>query len=212
MHIPDGLLPPSVAIGGYALSGGTLWYALRQIRRDRDPRENIPKASLLTAAFFVASLVHIPVPPSSIHLVLNGLMGIILGYYAFPAIAIGLFFQAIMFGHGGISSLGVNTAMMGIPALLAHHAFQLLKPRLQPFALAASLVSFAVGGGALLLAAVIPVTITVTTIPAELDAGLEQRAIAIALAGYLVQAAIEGAFTSMAIAFLARVKPELIGS
>jgi len=212
VHLPDGLLPPRVLVAGYAVTGGTLWYALRQIRKDRDPTENIPKASLLTAAFFATSLLHVPVPPSSIHLVLNGLMGIVLGYYAFPAIAIGLLFQAVMFGHGGLTSLGVNAAMMGIPALLAARVFHGLRPLAERFGWGMSVLGFATGAGALLLSAAIFVTIAFTTISADLDAGLEQRAIAIALVGYAVQAGIEGVFTSMAIAFLARVKPELIGS
>ena len=125
MHIPDGFIPPSLCIAGYALTGGVTWYCLRKINRTTNPSQQIPKASLLTAAFFVASLIHIPLPPSSLHLVLNGMMGTILGYYAFPAILIGLFFQAVMFQHGGLSTLGVNAAMMGIPALLAYHLFQL---------------------------------------------------------------------------------------
>ncbi|MFP4007617.1 MAG: energy-coupling factor ABC transporter permease, partial [Spirulinaceae cyanobacterium] len=98
MHIPDGLLPSSVYISGYAITGGVTWYSLRQISQKSNPQTQIPQASLLTAAFFVSSLIHIPIPPTSIHFVLNGLMGIILGYYAFPAILIGLFFQAVMFG------------------------------------------------------------------------------------------------------------------
>ncbi len=125
MHIPDGFLPPSVAIAGYAVTGGVTWYSLCQINREKNSQEKIPKASLLTAAFFLASLIHIPVPPGSIHLVLNGLMGVVLGYYAFPAILIGLFFQAVMFQHGGLSTLGVNAAIMGIPAILAYYIFGL---------------------------------------------------------------------------------------
>ena len=74
--------------------------------RNRPGREGVPKASLLTAAFFVASWIHIPVPPTSVHLVLNGLVGAALGYYAFPAILIGLFFQAVMFQHGGLTTPG----------------------------------------------------------------------------------------------------------
>lgn len=53
MHIPDGILPGSIAIAGYAAAGGVTWYSLRQIKRDRHPQENIPKASLLTAAFLL---------------------------------------------------------------------------------------------------------------------------------------------------------------
>lgn len=46
--------------------------------------ESIPKVGVLSSAFFVATLIHVPVGPSSIHLVLNGLMGVMLGWAAFP--------------------------------------------------------------------------------------------------------------------------------
>lgn len=101
MHIPDGLLPPAVSISGYAITGGVTWFSLKQIHKQTNYQEEIPKASLLTAAFFVASLIHIPIPPFSIHLVLNGVMGLVLGYYAFPGILIGLFFQG-MFSTWGV--------------------------------------------------------------------------------------------------------------
>lgn len=51
MHIPDGLIPAPVAIGGYALTGLATWYSLRQINRRPDPTADVPKAALLTAAF-----------------------------------------------------------------------------------------------------------------------------------------------------------------
>ncbi|MDB9314155.1 cobalt transporter CbiM [Spirulina sp. CS-785/01] len=210
MHIPDGFLPPTVAIAGYAITGGATWFSVRQIRQDSDPTANIPKAALLTAAFFVASLIHIPIPPSSIHLVLNGLMGIILGYYAFPAILIGLFFQAVMFGHGGISSLGVNTAMMGIPALLAYYGFWWSQRGKRTPPLWRKISVFLAGGGALLLSAATFVIITITTIPPELNADLERNAIYASLIGYSIQALIEGSFTVMVIVFLERVKPEVL--
>ncbi|MEM6447040.1 MAG: energy-coupling factor ABC transporter permease, partial [Cyanobacteria bacterium P01_D01_bin.123] len=105
MHVPDGFLPLPIILGGYATTGALTWLSLRHIDRLPNPQAAIPRASLLTAAFFVASWIHIPVPPASVHLVLNGLLGTILGYFAIPAIAIGLFFQAIMFNHGGLSTL-----------------------------------------------------------------------------------------------------------
>jgi len=211
MHIPDGILPPTVAIGGYAITGGMTWYSLRKISRSNNPSEQIPKASLLTAGFFVASLIHIPIPPSSIHLVLNGLVGVVLGYFAFPAILIGLFFQAVMFQHGGLSSLGVNAAMMGIPAVLAYHLFQLHHsfPQGERWANA---FAFLAGGSALGLAALIFTVLVVTTIPAEVNAELERRAIYIGLAGYSVQAVIEGTFTMLLVSFFRRVKPELLSN
>jgi len=209
MHVPDGLLPPGIAIAGFALTGGATWYSLRQIDRERDPTEKVPKASLLTAAFFVASLIHIPVPPASIHLVLNGMMGVTLGYFAFPAILIGLFFQAILFQHGGLSVLGVNAAMMGIPALLGYGLFRARRlvgdgPRV---AIAAG---FAAGALSVGLSALIFSTLVLATIPADIDAQTERLAVGAALVAYSLQAAIEGTFTAMLVAFLLRVKPELL--
>jgi hypothetical protein len=128
VHIPDGIIPAQVCAGGYALTGLTTWYVLRQIRRGPDPSEEVPKAALLAAAFFIGSSINIPVPPVSVHLVLNGLLGALLGWYAWPAILIGLFLQALLIGHGGLTTLGVNAVMMGVPALMAWGIFQLRYP------------------------------------------------------------------------------------
>ncbi|MBE9043506.1 cobalt transporter CbiM [Pleurocapsales cyanobacterium LEGE 10410] len=212
MHIPDGFLSPSVCITGYALTGGVTWQCLRQIDRDRDIQANIPKASLLTAAFFVASLINIPIPPTSIHLIFNGLMGALLGYYAFPAILIGLFFQAVMFQHGGMSTLGVNAIILGTPAIAAYYLFQqrhLLRDK-KPFL--TTILSFASGAGALLLSATMFAILLVTNISPDMDINAERTAIFISLGGYGIQAVIEGVFTVMLISFLERVKPELLNS
>jgi ABC-type Co2+ transport system permease subunit len=74
---------------------------------------------VLTSAFFVASLIHLPAGPVKVHLLLNGLLGVVLRWRAAPAIAVGLLLQAILFQHGGISALGMNICVMTLPALLA---------------------------------------------------------------------------------------------
>ncbi|MGB0562296.1 MAG: cobalt transporter CbiM [Spirulinaceae cyanobacterium] len=209
MHIPDGFLPPAIALGGYAGTGGLLWFCLRQIRRSPTSAAQLPKAALLTAAFFVVSLIHIPLPPLSIHLVLNGLMGVILGYYAVPAIVVGLFFQAVMFGHGGLTSLGVNALMMALPALLAYGIVQ-LSPRWQSTSWLRRGLTFVAGSSALLSSAVLFVGLALSTLTPDLDLALEQRAIAVAFLGYGVQALIEGGLTMMAVDFLYRVRPEIL--
>ena len=211
MHIPDGFLPPSVCLAGYAVTGGVTWYCLRQIQRDRDISANIPKASLLTAAFFVASLIHIPIPPTSIHLIFNGLMGALLGYYAFAAILIGLFFQAVMFQHGGMSTLGVNAIIIGSPSIAAYYLFQQRRLRGEK-PIVTTILSFACGAGALLLSAAMFAILLVTNISPDMDANAERTAILISLGGYSIQAVIEGVFTVMLISFLKKVKPELLRS
>ncbi len=224
MHIPDGVLPITVCIGGYATAGAATWYSLRKIGQEENPQQGIPKASLLTAAFFVASWIHIPLPPTSVHLVLNGLLGAVLGYYAFPAILIGLFFQAVMFQHGGLTTLGVNAAMMGLPALLSYHIFRLrhvLAPRSPQLwggrgaARGASrmwsgVFGFLAGAGGLGISALLSLVLLVTTIPAHLDVEAERASIYALSLAHVPLMALEGVFTALVVLFLQRVKPELL--
>jgi cobalt/nickel transport system permease protein len=210
MHIPDGLLPPSVCISGYAITGGITWFSLRQIKKQPNYQEQIPKASLLTAAFFVASLIHIPIPPFSIHLVLNGMMGLILGYYSFPAILIGLLFQTIFFQHGGLSTLGINGIIMGFPALIASYIWSLSKIAILKKLPISNLLAFVASGCSILLSALIFVSITLANISPDLDIDTEKTAILTSLVGYGVQAVIEGILTVIIINFLTQVKPEIL--
>jgi len=120
MHISEGILSGPVFGGGFALMAVGAALTMRKMEL-----EDIPKISVVTALFFVASLIKIPIGVASIHFILNGVAGIILGVRAFPAIMIGIVFQAILFGHGGLSVIGVNTVMMGTGALAAYAVWQL---------------------------------------------------------------------------------------
>ncbi|NEQ66152.1 MAG: cobalt transporter CbiM [Symploca sp. SIO1B1] len=210
MHISDGILPASTCILGYATTGGLTWYSLRQIHRAQNPQENIPKASLLTAAFFVASWIHIPVPPSSVHLILNGLLGTVLGYYAFPAILIGLFFQAIFFQHGGLSTLGVNAVMLGLPAILAYHLFQLHYLINKDNRLVTGISAFLAGAAGLGIATLIYIALSITSIFTGVGTETQQTVIYGAFLAYIPLMVIEGWFTAAVVLFLRRVKPELL--
>ena len=109
MHIAEGVLSAPVLITGAVVAAGAVAYGLKKL----DPRQ-VMMAAILGAAFFVASLIHIPVGPSSVHLLLNGLLGVLLGWSAVPVIFVGLLLQAILYGFGGLTVLGVNTATMGL--------------------------------------------------------------------------------------------------
>jgi cobalt/nickel transport system permease protein len=210
MHIPDGILPTAICVGGYATAGVATWYTLRQIERRADPRAGIAKASLFTAAFTVASWIHVPVPPTSVHLVLNGLLGVVLGPYAFPAILIGLFFQAVMFQHGGLTTLGVNATIMGLPALLAHQLFRLRRlPRRGRRAWTGAL-AFLSGAGGLGLAALAALALLVTNIPAHLSAETERAAVYALTLAHVPVMLLEGLFTVLVVFFLERVRPALL--
>lgn len=213
MHIPDGILTPEVVIGGYVTAGALTAFSLRQInKRNQDPTENVPKAALLTATFFVASWIHIPVPPTSVHLILNGLLGVVLGWYAVPAILVGLFLQAVMFQHGGLTTLGVNATMMGIPALIGYQIFMLRTRFKFKSPVATNVFAFAGGAVGLGLAALIAFAILITSIPTYIDVGAERAAITTLTVAHLPLAVIEGLFTMLIISFLLRVRPDMVES
>ncbi|MEM9952458.1 MAG: cobalt transporter CbiM [Chloroflexota bacterium] len=212
MHIPDGILTPEVVIGGYIAAGALTAYSLRKINQLPDPQASMPKAALMTAAFFVASWIHIPVPPTSVHLVLNGILGVVLGWYAVPAILVGLFLQAVMFQHGGLTTLGINATMMGIPALLAYGIFQLRHRLNLKSALSTNIFAFLGGAFGLGLAALIAFTILVTSIPTYIDVATEQAAITALTVAHIPLAIIEGIFTIFIISFLLRVRPDMVES
>ena len=119
VHISDGVLTVPWLAGGFVLTAFLLWLGTRRLRD-----EEIPRVAILTAAFFVSSLIHIRVGPTSIHLLLTGLVGVLLGVRAAPAIFVGLLLQVLLIQHGGYFSLGVNTCVMTVPALLACVVFQ----------------------------------------------------------------------------------------
>jgi cobalt/nickel transport system permease protein len=210
MHIPDGILPVSVNAAGYAVTAATTWCSLHKINQRENPRADIPKASLLTAAFFVASWIHIPVPPTSVHLVLNGLLGAILGYFAFPAILIGLFFQAVMFQHGGLTTLGVNAVVMGVPALAAHYIFRLRHAGGSPSRTRTGIFGFLAGAGALTASVLLFVTILLTNMPADIDVATERQAIMLLAMAHIPLIFIEGTFTALVAVYIQRVRPRML--
>ena len=212
MHIPDGFVSPQLCIVGYGLSGLVTWHCLRQVKRQPDPTAQMPKAALLAAAFFVASSIQIPLPPMSLHLVLNGLLGAVLGYYAFLAILIGLFFQALFLGHGGLSTLGVNAIIIGVPALVGYGVFQLRRwlPRSLTPAMRYGISGFLAGATGMTLAVTIFISLLIFAVPVGFDAATERTALLTLGIAHGPLIIIEGLFTALLVTFLQRTKPDLL--
>ena len=80
--------------------------------------QQLPLTALFAAAFFVAGTIHVPVGIGSVHLILNGMAGLFLGWAVFPAFLIALVLQALLFSFGGFAVLGINLCVMALPALL----------------------------------------------------------------------------------------------
>lgn len=113
MHISDGVLSIEVASSLGIVSLALCAYSIKSIKS-----ENISLVSAMSALFFIASFIHIPLGPTQIHLLLIGVIGLFLGRAVFLSLAIALLLQALLLGYGGLTSLGANIIIMGVPAFL----------------------------------------------------------------------------------------------
>jgi cobalt/nickel transport system permease protein len=196
MHISEGVLSPAVLAGGAALAAVGTAIGLKKL-----DYEAIPRVALLSAAFFVASLIHVPVGPVGLHLVLNGLMGLLLGWVAVPAILIALFLQALLFQFGGLTVLGVNTVIMAAPAVICFYAYRgLLRRPGTPAAVGA----FACGATAILLSGLLVAAALITTGQAFI------KVAELVLLAHIPVIIIEGVMTLFIFLFLKKVRAEML--
>jgi cobalt/nickel transport system permease protein len=196
MHISEGILSGPVLLSGAALAAAGTVIGLKSLDYDR-----IAQTGILAAAFFVAALIHVPVGPSSVHLILNGIVGLMLGWAAFPAILTALVLHALFFQFGGITTLGVNTIIMALPALTGYYLFAPLVRRQGWLVLAGGFGCgfFAVATSALLMAGALIFT----------EARFLEVSYVVLIANLPVMI-IEGIITVFCVLFIKKVQPELI--
>lgn len=193
-HIPDGVLSLPVLLGGAGLAVAGVAAGLRRL----DERA-IPRVALLSAVFFAGSLVSVPVGPSSVHLLLGGLMGLMLGWGIFPAVLVALTLQALLFGLGGLTTLGVNTFNIAAPGAVLG---LVLGPviRAAPPGRAAALAGLGAGLAVLATGGAVAAVLWLSA-PEFVPLA---RALVLT---YLPLAAVEALVTAFVVGFLARVEP-----
>lgn len=197
MHLAEGILSVPVLA-----SGGVLTAAGVAVGLHRTGDAEVPRVALMSAAFFIASLIHVPLGVASVHLILNGACGLVLGWAAFPALLIALLLQATLFGFGGLAVLGVNTVIMAAPAVAVG---LLLRPWLRRQPSAAPWVGALAGGGSVAASALL----------AALALYGSHRAFgataALLFGAHVPVMVAEAVITAGLITFLVRVRPETLG-
>jgi cobalt/nickel transport system permease protein len=197
MHISEGVLSPPVLIAGAALTVAGVAIGLKKM-----DTEKVPLVGVLSSAFFVASLIHVPVGPSAAHLVLNGLLGLLLGWNAFPAILVGLVLQALLFQYGGLTTLGINTFNMAMPAVCCYYLFARgIAHKHRGLALG---LAFGCGFLAVFLSAILVALSLIFTGESFLAAAN------VLVVAHLPVMFIEGIVSAFCLGFLKKVKPEIV--
>lgn len=196
-HIPDGILSGPVLLMGAGVAAAGLGVALRGLE-DRQ----IPRMAMLSALFFAVSLLAVPVGPSSVHLMLSGLMGVMLGAGAFVAVLVALVLQLALFGMGGLTSLGVNTTLIALPGVLIGAGLGPILRRLRP-----GQASVLAGAGAALSVLATGAGVALSLWASASEFG---PVASVMLVTYLPLAGVEAMVTAALVGFLMRVEPEAL--
>jgi len=196
VHISEGVLSGPVLASGAVIAMVGTAIGLKKIDYER-----IVHVAILASAFFVTSLIHVNIGPTSVHLILNGIVGLLLGFAAFPAILTALLLQSVLFQFGGLTALGVNVVVMAVPAVLAHYLFLPLLGKSSTLTFTAGFLAglFSILFSSLLLGAALWFT----------NKSFFETSLAIIIA-YMPVMIIEGIVTGFCVTFLLKVYPEII--
>jgi cobalt/nickel transport system permease protein len=208
MHIPDPLLSPAVCAGSAALSGACLLAAGRAARLELAGAA-VPLVGVTGAFLFAAQTVNFPVPGgTSGHLLGAALAGCLIG----PAsgmltVTVVVVLQALLFSDGGLLALGANVLNMAVAGVAVGAGIQGVA-RGAGLGRRAELAAAGAGGAVsvLVAAALCAVELAASgTVPARL-------VVPAMLVAHLPIALVEGVATASILAFVQRVRPDLLAT
>lgn len=196
MHISEGVLSLPVLAGGGAITAVATIYGLKKLDYDK-----IMTVAMFSSTFFVASFIHIALGPGSVHLLLSGMLGLILGWAAFPAILAALFLQALLFQYGGLAVLGINSVIIAGPAVILG---VLLKPWLKNGGRKRRIAAVSTGFLSVFCSSLLMAAALIAT-----DTGFTKAAL-LMVAWSIPVSVLEGFITLTMVQFLAKVQPDIL--
>ncbi len=109
MHIPDGFLGPETCIAGFAAMAPIWAISSYKMKKDLSSKQ-VPLLAMGAAFSFVIMMFNFPIPRGTTgHAVGAVLVAVLLGPWAATiSISTALIIQALLFGDGGISTIGAN--------------------------------------------------------------------------------------------------------
>lgn len=115
MHIPDGYVGPQTYLPAFAIMVAMWSVGLAKLKKTLRMRQ-VPLLALAAGFSFMVMMFNVPIPGgSSGHAVGAVLVAILLGpWAAMVAISLALCVQALLFGDGGITTLGLNCLNMAV--------------------------------------------------------------------------------------------------
>lgn len=208
IHLEDGALSPEWVVFWWAVAAALIAIALYSMRRGQSSVRRLTVGAMCAAVGIAAFMVTIPVF-GGVHLNLTPLIGILAGpaVGSLAVLVMNMFSAAV--GHGGWGVIGVNTVVNLVEVMIGYYVYRSLKSGLKAG-------RFASGFSAATLALVVSAAIAVIVISVAgvQDSHLEEEETAHNLvfiaAANIVVGVIEGFVTGYIVAFIGKVKPDLL--
>jgi cobalt/nickel transport system permease protein len=209
IHLEDGAFTPFWLIVWNLIAMLLIGSALLMLRREKVPPSRLTIASMCAAVVFAVFQVEVPTPIGPVHMNFTPLVGILIGpELGWVVILIVNIFSAAI-GHGGWSMVGPNSIVGIVEVTIGYYTFRLLRLRIRRS-------NFWSGFGATVLALTVSSLLVVFIVGvSEIQGSALTRAETVS--NMLVLAAlniatgvIEGVMTGYVIAFLGRVRPDLL--
>ncbi len=231
LHIPDGVIPIGWLAIGYLLTALILAVALWRVRGEEASRR-LPRLGIVAALMLVGMSVEIGI--IGYHINLSVLAGILLGPWLGFVAAFMVNLILALFGHGGITVVGLNTLIVGSETIIGGALYQLLQRRIKGQWAAAIAVVVTLALSTTLMIAIVALTRTEPALvfhgpsgnePAPLlsfellsgsENGNPMASLDLVRFAELVYAlgaigwVIEAAFTAAVVGFFARTRPDLV--
>src|SRR5512133_797270 len=115
MHIPDGYLSPQTYIPLFGVFVASAALAVQKVKQEVSARD-IPYLGMAAAFSFIIMMFNLPIPGGTTgHAVGSAVIAVLLGpWAAMISVSVALIIQALVFGDGGITSIGANCFNMAI--------------------------------------------------------------------------------------------------
>jgi cobalt/nickel transport system permease protein len=204
MHIPDAFIPIGQSVIYWIIALVFIALALRWAKRSMG-EEKVPLVAVLAAGIFAIQALNIPIPwGTSGHMVGAALAAIVLGspYAAVFVLTLVLLIQGVIFGDGGITTMGANIVNMGvIGGFVGYYGYVAAQGVLKNTFAAA----FIAGWASLFISALFAAVQLAVAGTFPLEAGLIAMGLYHSIIGL-----IEGGITAMALYLIVAARPDII--
>jgi cobalt/nickel transport system permease protein len=220
MHVPDGYLSPATVGAGYAVAVPFWGIAVARVRRVVGGR-TVPLLAIFSAFTFAIMMFNVPVPGgTTAHGVGGTLTAIVLGpWAAVLSTSVALIIQALFFGDGGITAIGINCFNMGVVLPIAGYLAYRVASGRSGMLTQRRVIAAAVGAyiGITLAALLVGVELGIQPhfwshngVPDYSPYNLTTAIPAMLVAHMLGASFVEAAVTALGVAYLQRAYPEIL--